>query len=45
MFRLMHILFLALLALMGACTPSATPAISLPLAADRPTFFFFYTDN
>lgn len=45
-------LCLVLLALLGltACAGganSATPlaAVRLPLAADRPTFLFFYTDN
>lgn len=43
------LLILALLGL-AACAGggnSATPlpAVRLPLAADRPTFVFFYTDN
>ena len=33
-----------LIALLGACT-TAESGKSLPLADDRPTFLFFYTDN
>jgi hypothetical protein len=45
-------LCLFLLALVGlaACaggenSSTPLPAVKLPLAADRPTFLFFYTDN
>jgi hypothetical protein len=31
--------------LLSACADRASNTISLPLAEDRPTFMFFYTDN
>lgn len=31
--------------LLSACADRAINTISLPLAEDRPTFMFFYTDN
>jgi hypothetical protein len=45
-------LFFFIFALLGlaACanaenSATSLPAVTLPLAADRPTFLFFYTDN
>jgi hypothetical protein len=41
-------IWLILLLILGlsACAPSpGAPASALPLAADRPTFLLFYTDN
>lgn len=39
----MRVWLLALLAFLAGCT-TATPA-NLPLAADQPTFLYFYTDG
>ena len=47
--RLLALLSLTLLVLLGLAACSANkpvePAQDLPLAADRPTFLFFFTDN
>lgn len=39
-------IFVAVIALLGlsACQGNAV-SVSLPLAKDKPTFLFFYTDN
>lgn len=40
------LLLIALLALtMEGCSSSSPSSVTLPLAADRPTFVFFYTDG
>jgi len=36
---------LALLAGLTACSGGGDAPVDLPLAADGPTLFFFYTDN
>jgi len=38
-------LWLGLLALLSACSSTAPAANALPLAQDRPTLLFFFTDN
>ena len=38
-------LFLFLLFGLAACAPAQNAAIELPLAADKLTFLFFYTDE
>jgi len=40
------LLIITLLALtMEGCSSSSPSSVALPLAADRPTFLFFYTDG
>lgn len=42
--KLITLLSATLLALV-ACSSNAAPDVPLPLAEDKPTFVFFYTDN
>lgn len=45
--RLLYWLGITLLMWLGlvACTPEQAAPVDLPLAADKPTFLFFYTDE
>ncbi len=45
--RLLSLLSIAVAMLVGlsACVSTGTSSVDLPLANDKPTFMFFYTDN